>query len=439
MDRIGVAGTSYRTADMKSLAQAALPADFPRESLQELARLSGFAELVYLGTCNRVEFYYRTEGPHHSRNLLFHLRRSLADLTNGSCQLPEDNDAVYVHRGQAAARHLFRVTSALDSMMVGEAQIAGQAKDAHERAHEADLLGGFLDQVFHEAFHLAKRIRTETELTRRPVSLVTLVERKLHEHLSASSSPVLILGAGEMASQTYRLVRGGDRDRKLLIANRNPNRAEEMVAGDANAGFLSLDSVLLEPPRVGLVVAATSSEDILLENQQVAAIRNSIPADEPVLLVDLALPPNIDPSCDQNEGVELHGIEAMRAQAEKNRTLRMAEIDRCETLVEHQLLILRRRMLDRALSPVARSLHESFRDVAERTVQHALSKRLAHLGDGDREAVEGMAADLVKRLVQVPLRGLKGAAWSHSDAVLDGFLRGLDDSDGGGPQNGGRG
>lgn len=438
MDRIGVAGTSYRTTDMETLAKAALPADFRKESLNELARLSGFSELVYLGTCNRVEFYYRTEGPHHSKNLLFHLRRSLEDLTMGSCRLPESSDAVYVHRGQAAARHLFRVTSALDSMMVGEAQIVGQTKEAHEHAHELDLLGGILDQVFHEAFHLAKRIRTETELTRRPVSLVTLVERKLHDHLSVSSSPVLIIGAGEMAHQTLRLIRGGDPDRRVLIANRNAARAEKVAARDANAGSLSLDSVLIDPPRAGLVIAATSSEEVLLTDCHVASMRSAVPMDEPLLLVDLALPPNIDPSCAELEGVELHGIEAMRAEAEENRTLRMAEIDRCEALVEHQLLILRRRMLDRSLSPVARALHESFRDVADRTVSHTLSKHLAHLGDGDRKAVEGMAADLIKRLVQVPLRGLKGAAWSHSDAVLDGFLRGLDDVDGGGRGNGGR-
>jgi glutamyl-tRNA reductase len=92
-------------------------------------------------------------------------------------------------------------------MMVGEAQITGQAKEAHEIAHNSGLLGGILDQTFHESFHLAKRIRTETELTRRPVSLVTLVERKLNEHLDSSSAPVLILGAGEMARQALKLVR----------------------------------------------------------------------------------------------------------------------------------------------------------------------------------------------------------------------------------------
>ena len=148
MDRIGVVGTSYRKAHVDELAAAALPADFEHEQLVELAHLAGFSELVYLGTCNRVEFYFRGETRIHTNSLLFHLRRSLADLTDGNTQLPEE-DKLYVHFGPAAVRHLFRVTSALDSMMVGEAQIAGQAKEAHERAHNINLLGGILDQTFH--------------------------------------------------------------------------------------------------------------------------------------------------------------------------------------------------------------------------------------------------------------------------------------------------
>ena len=189
MDYIGVVGSSYRTASLEELAAATLPADSHPDRLRELARLSGFSELVYLGTCNRVEFYFRGESRIHTKELLFHLRHSLADLTGGACQLPDD-DKLYVEFGRAAVRHLFRVISALDSMMVGEAQINGQVKDAHQRAHDSGLLGGILDQTFHEAFHLAKRIRSETELARRPVSLVTLVERTIHDHLAG------VVGAG---------------------------------------------------------------------------------------------------------------------------------------------------------------------------------------------------------------------------------------------------
>jgi glutamyl-tRNA reductase len=425
LDRIGVVGTSYRTAHVDELAAAALPADFEHKQLVDLARLAGFSELVYLGTCNRVEFYFRGETRIHTNQLLFHLRRSLADLTDGNTQLPED-DRLYVHFGRSAVRHLFRVTSALDSMMVGEAQIAGQAKEAHERAHNINLLGGILDQTFHESFHLAKRIRTETGLTRRPVSLVTLVERRLHDHLEANAAPVLILGAGEMATQALRLIRNTDPARRVLVANRTPDRARALVADDPNAEALFMEATLATPPAVGLVVAATASDQIMLSRGQVESLRSQLDEDERLLLIDLAMPANLDPAARSIPGVDLHGIEEMREEADRNRELRMAEMDRCEKLVDHQIETLRRHLLNRALSPAAQSLHQSFLKVAKRAVKHSLGKDLAHLGADDREAVERMANGLVKRLVQVPVRGLKGAAWHHSSAVIDGFLKGLD-------------
>jgi glutamyl-tRNA reductase len=310
-------------------------------------------------------------------------------------------------------------------MMVGEAQIAGQAKEAHERAHNIKLLGGILDQTFHEAFHLAKRIRTETELTRRPVSLVTLVERRLNDHLESTSAPALILGAGEMAAQALRLIRNVDPDRHVLVANRTQERARDLVAGDPNAEAIFMEATLATPPAVGLVVAATSSDQIMLRREQVETLRSQLDDEERMLLVDLAMPPNLDPDSRAIRGVDLHGIEEMRDEAEHNRGLRMAEMDRCEKLVDHQLETLRRHLLDRALSPAAQSMRRDFGKVADRAVRHSLGKELAHLSEEDREAVEHMASDLVKRLVQVPLRGLKGAAWHHSSAVIDGFLKGL--------------
>ncbi len=429
MDNIGVVGTSYRTTSVEALAEATLPSDFQPRHFNELALFAGFSEFVYLGTCNRVEFYFRGENRIHTNPLLFHLRRSLADLTDGACQLPDD-DHLYVHFGTSAVRHLFRVTSALDSMMVGEAQITGQAKEAHEMFHELGLLGGILDQTFHEAFHVAKRVRTETELTRRPVSLVTLVERILQEHLGASPAPVLILGAGEMSRQTLRLIRTADRDRRVVVANRTSERAESVVRDDESAEAMPLEAVLREPPQVGAVIAATAAERPIVGDEIVRVMRSHLPSSETLLLVDLAMPPNIEPAAGRIEGVALHGIEEMRSEAEQNRQLRLAEIDRCESMVEHQLLILRRRMLDRALSPVAQDLHRSFDEVARRALQHALTKDLAHLDEGDRQAVEKMVQGMTKRLIQVPLRGLKGAAWNHSSAVISNFIRGLEGKNG---------
>ena len=149
-------------------------------------------------------------------------------------------------------------------------------------------------------------------------------------------------------------------------------------------------------------------------------------------MIDLAMPQNVAPESGSLARVVLHGIEEMRDEAEINRQRRLEEMDRCEKLVEHQLTILRRHLLDRALSPAARSIRKSYAEMAERAVRHSFSKELAHLDDSDRDAVERMASGLVKRLVQIPLKGLKGAAVNHSSAVIDGFLNGLEDNNGSG-------
>jgi len=233
-----------------------------------------------------------------------------------------------------------------------------------------------------------------------------------------------------MGQQTLRLIRSSFPEREVVVANRTPERAEELVRADPCARCLPLDAVLADPPAAGVVIAATSAEQVLLDRERVARLRDRMPIGEPLLLVDLALPPNVDPDVRDVSGVALHGIEEMRGEAERNRQLRLAEIDRCEELIEHQLAILRRRLLDRALSPAARTLAESFSEVAGKAVQHALAKDLAHLGDADRAAVERLAQGMVQRLVQVPLRGLKGAAWTHSSVVIESFIRGIAGDDG---------
>ena len=160
---------------------------------------------------------------------------------------------------------------------------------------------------------------------------------------------------------------------------------------------------------------------------QYSESRSRSDASRALCFFDLAMPPNVDPDTASLAGVTLHGIEQMRTEAERNRQLRARDIDHCEKMVEHQLLILRRRLLDRALSPAARSIHRELRQVADRALQHAISKELAHLDATDHTAVQQLLDNLVKRLVQVPLRGLKAAAWHHSSAVLDNFIRGIEE------------
>lgn len=205
-----------------------------------------------------------------------------------------------------------------------------------------------------------------------------------------------------------------------------------MAQGDPAVSTMSLEEATTSPPPVGTILAVTSSHEALLDRSRVAAVRNSLPEGQELLVVDLAMPPNVSAEAGSLARVTLHGIEEMREEAEINRQRRLEEMDRCEKLVEHQLATLRGHLLDRALSPAARSIQRSFSEMADRAVRHSFGKELAHLSAADREAVEQMAAGLVRRLVQVPLKGLKGAAINHSSAVIDGFISGLENNNGSG-------
>ena len=141
------------------------------------------------------------------------------------------------------------------------------------------------------------------------------------------------------------------------------------------------------------------------------------------MLIDLALPPNIAAKARDLNRVELHGIEEMREESEHNRQLRAAEIDSCEQLVEHQLLVFRNHLLNRELSPAAQTLKGSFLELAEKSLDRSFSRELRHLDQADREAVERLVKRLSNKLVQVPVQGLKGAAWNHSSAILDNFVK----------------
>jgi glutamyl-tRNA reductase len=222
----------------------------------------------------------------------------------------------------------------------------------------------------------------------------------------------------------------------VVVANRTPERAAQMVANDPHATTLTLAEAVEKPPTSGTIVAVTASEQALLKRDKVAAVRDRLPGNQELLVIDLAMPPNVEPEVDALARVTLHGIEEMREEAEVNRQRRLEEMDRCEKLVDHQLETLRKHLFDRALSPAARSLNQSFQEMAEKAVKHSLGKDLSHLEAADREAIEKMANGLARRLVQVPLKGLKSAAWNHSSAVIDGFLKGLEGDNGQGEDSG---
>ena len=409
MRRYVVIGCNQAGAGPEDVGRAQIPAETVAGVLPGLKAELGAQELVYLATCHRTEFYLAYDGPLCPGRLLMALSSALPRLTGGTSALPGLEKCLAEHE-QNASRHLFRVAAALDSLMPGDNQILGQVKEAFRLASDLGVAGPRLSALFTQAFRAAKRVRTETALSRHPVSLLSLAERRLGRRLAAAPGPVAVVGAGSMAALAVELVRKLDPARAIVVVNRGRERGEALAAGCAGA-YRPLESLHAGGDGFAAVITAASSPAPLIAPELAALLA-------PTLLLDLGMPPNVAPGCGAVDGIEHVDQVALRLEAETNRSARAAEIAQAEAIVEEQLHELAYEVMEVELSPVARHLVAAFRELARNEMTRMVDGRQ----DVPQERLDEAVDRLSQRLVRVPLRGLREVAWQHSADVLTTFL-----------------
>ena len=293
-------GASYRTADVATLEQLAItPADLTA-MLQRLIAQPYVGEAVVLSTCNRVEVYAAVSGFHGG---LAEVCSVLAE--HSAIGASELAGHLYVHYDEAAVRHSFRVSAGLDSMVVGEAQILGQLRDAYHAATEADSAGQLLHELMQQALRVGKRAHAETGIDRAGQSVVTAALDVASSYLgSLAGRPALVIGAGAMgALSVATLTRAGVGP--LSITNRSADRADRLAEayGATAVPFAELDRVLAE---VELVVSATASAEPVLTHER---LRNA----RPLVVLDLAVPRDVAPDATDINGVTVIDIDGLAA------------------------------------------------------------------------------------------------------------------------------
>src|SRR6202048_5057330 len=303
-----ILGINHRTAPIALRERVAFSEDRLLAALRTLRQQTGVAEVVILSTCNRTEVYWagsatgaelsQWRGRHHGNNL---------DLTS----------SLYVHQEQKAVEHAFSVASGLDSMVLGEAQILGQLKDAYRVAQEAGSTGPALNKLFQAAFSAAKRVRSETRIGENavaiPLASVSLA-RRVYSDLSAHTA--LMVGAGEMNALTARhFLSAGVK--RLGIANRTLGRAQTLAA-ELKASAVCLGELDKELAQADIVITCTASTLPLITRESAeAAIRAR--RRRPIFMVDLAVPRDIDPAVAELEGVYLFSIDDLEQLIDENR------------------------------------------------------------------------------------------------------------------------
>ncbi|HVS19942.1 MAG TPA: glutamyl-tRNA reductase [Planctomycetota bacterium] len=400
MERIAIAGLSLTDVELPELERAkARVVGREVEVGRELADVLAASDLVVLSTCNRLEVAYaREEGhPPDARDLGV-LREVLG--------LGEDAARLHLHTGRGAARHLFRVAGSLDSLVLGEDQILAQVREAFERAEAARLCGGLLRPLFVAALEVGKQVRSRTELSSHPVSVVSIAVGLLRAHFAARTPRVAVLGAGAMGELVARHLTDAGIG-PLLFVNRDPQRAERLAVVFAGRAT-SLEAFRAAPPELDALVSATTAPQPVLSAADLARIARGAP----LYAVDLALPRDLEPG-DQAH-VEVVDLESLRERAGHNRALRRAAAVAAEALVEAKIDVFARRLVGRALSQTLAELQAETTDILERELAALRSERLGELPAVQREAVERWARMAFGRLAHAPVSALKRFASSQT-------------------------
>ena len=396
---IVVVGLNHRTAPIEVRERVAFANGQFDAALRRLIELEGVAEGAILSTCNRVEVIAcGTDADAITTGLPRFIAREH--------ELPEPTLAIhlYTHAGREAVRHLFRVAASLDSMVVGEPQILGQMKEQYAAAAAAGASGQVLHRCFHKSFSVAKRIRSETGIAEKAVSIGSAaveLARGIYDRLEDKSA--LLLGAGTMGELTARqlLAQGVG---SVMVANRTFDRAID-VARDLGGMPVPWDRLTRYLPLADLVIAAASADEYLIRPPAVEeAMRER--RHRPMLLIDLAVPRALDPAVNALGDVYLYDVDDLEGVIADNRGARAREAAKAEVIVEREVDAFWRWFTTLDAVPTIVALRDRVEAIRQRELERGLVG-VAPLDARQRDAVERLTRALVNKILHAPVTALR--------------------------------
>ncbi|HEV2230206.1 MAG TPA: hypothetical protein VGR86_14770 [Steroidobacteraceae bacterium] len=420
MHQIGVVGLSYRHAGVDEVARFAMPRAEIAARLPELRTRLNAAEILYVGTCNRVEVVYATHDGSpagDSRPDVFRV------LTGRDSQPGEAARALRAWTGEAAVEHLFLLACGLDSAQTGEQEIAAQLRDAWEESRTARTCGPLLDRLIGEALGMARRVRRMTARVRTP-SLGDLAAERVLRHLAGAPGTTALLGVSPMTRRCAALLHGARTP--LVIVNRTLGSAREL-AQSVSAAALSLDEFRSEPPPLAALVLAAGGSGPVLDGQALARLCGAArgASQRPPLLVDFGVPPNVDAEAAQRAGLDRVGMTQLIEAAQGQRLAQLLRLAPVRAAIDERLAHLRAELATRALGPRLQDLRVRFEEIAAEEVARALRHELRTLDENERAQLERLGCAVAHRLAHLPLAGLRAAAVHASADAVDAFFAAL--------------
>jgi glutamyl-tRNA reductase len=414
MHQIGVVGLSYRHAGIEDVARFAVPRLQLAERLPALRAALPAAELLYLGTCNRVEVIYTTADGSPAADARVAIFQSLTGRDPGP---GEASRVLRAWTGEAAVEHLLLLACGLDSAQTGEREIAAQLRGAWEDARGAQTCGAILDRLIGEALGLSRRVRRLSAGVQTP----SLADLAADHALRQPGGPgrVALVGVSPMTRRCAALLHA--RQVPLLIVNRTPAPAHELAASVAGAA-LALEELRRHPPALGTVILAAGGGEPLLDASVLERLRRAAGAGRAPLLIDFGVPANVEPDAARDAGLQRIGMDQLVELAQGRRLEQLMRLAPVRAAVDDYLTRLRVELATRALGPRLQQLRENFEAIAANEVERALSGSLRTLDARQRAQLERLGRTVALRLAHLPLAGLRAAAEYASSEAVDAFF-----------------
>lgn len=412
MIRIVNIGMNHETAPVELRECLAKEPENTSSALASMRELPSIKEGMFISTCNRVEALCTTENPNDARQSIVALMSRIGGISEHNF-----SSNLYTFEDMEAVKHIFRVASSLDSMAVGEPQILGQIKDAYSQATREKTSGVILNRFMHRAFHVAKRVRTETGISDAAISIsyaaVELAKKIFHD---LDGKKVLLIGAGEMAELAARhLLSNGVKS--MTVANRTFDRAvrvAESFHGNA-VSFEEIGSQLLE---VDIVITSTASPDYVITHDQVkGSLRKR--RNRPLFFIDIAVPRDVEPRVNDLGNIYLYDIDDLKGVIEVNVARRQQEAVKAERIVLEEVIKFERWLKTLEVVPTIISIKEKAEAIRQIELKRSL-RNVDKLTPSQIEMIETLTRSITEKIINDPILVLKRKADRPSkDSYLD--------------------
>jgi glutamyl-tRNA reductase len=421
-----VVGLSHKTAGVEVREKVAFAPTQMEKPLNAVVALPDITEAVIVSTCNRVEIYATTRDVAGG---MARLKRFLADYHNIPLESLESH--LYSYHGEDATRHVFRVASSLDSMVVGEPQILGQIKTSYGYAAEFKSSGIILNRFLHKAFSVAKRVRTETKIASSAVSVAfAAVELAKKIFGDLSDKTVLLIGAGEMCELAAKhFINTGVRG--VMVTNRTYERAEKL-AEEFDAKAIKFEDLIDQLPKADIILSSTGAPHFIIRENEVEEVikRRRM---KPMFFIDIAVPRDIDPKVNNVENVYLYTVDDLNGVVATNLEQRKIEAAKAEEIVEQEIGQFFKWLSSLEVTPTIVALRTRFDELRKAELAKTLSS-WKDLPPGAEKKLEALTNAYMNKLLHQPTSVLKKTDPGNRNDLYVDALRNLFDLEAGVPQ-----